>query len=499
MSTSHQLATQWVNPSDVSTILFVLGGDVVQKAFSQATGTLYVPVCFSFGCVAYAFVALVGIIGDGRLLAPPDYPCKVLNLKSGYLRENKNFVLGRLLRDLEAIETREENLPSEGGSDEGGNYGLKITVFEATWNKNDRTEFSWSWVHAVGVVITIIQLVLAFIPFIVHRTWSVLLITGAGTLLVQWIGLLPQWRAEKLPNRQRSEQVYAMTSGNGSREVMVIFGCGNCLDIESLAASQSPRNGRPWEKFLWLSRPQEGRDRDFPIARRNTMLRKAKRSDVWMFRGYPIGFIITEVSCVCLSVLWLLLLVNVSARSEFPESWCLLGVGALGMFQNAWLAARELTPEMRNLPLNRVDQVKSRKVMDCIMDFHATYKLGLPLKDEFFPGKLKEDEEAWWGGDRRQYNERRMEDLTRGEPRQMAHNFDQKLGFLGETFSGADATLIPIPEVSEKQKTARTHQTAPGGGETAAESSEFMAPRPLPRAPTLEMRSGSKAPPVWLA
>jgi len=129
MSTSHQLATQWVNPSDVSTILFVLGGDVVQKAFSQATGKLYVPVCFSFGCVAYAFVALVGIIGDGRLLAPPDYPCKVLNLKSGYLRENKNFVLGRLLRDLEAIETRKENLPSEDGSDEGGNYGLKITGF----------------------------------------------------------------------------------------------------------------------------------------------------------------------------------------------------------------------------------------------------------------------------------------------------------------------------------------------------------------------------------
>ena len=141
MSTSHQLATQWVNPSDVSTILFVLGGDVVQKAFSQATGKSYVPVCFSFGCVAYAFVALVGIIGDGRLLATPDYPCKVLNLKSGYLRENKNFVLGRLLRDLEAIETRQENVSSEEVGEEGGNYGLKITVFEAAWNKNDRTEF----------------------------------------------------------------------------------------------------------------------------------------------------------------------------------------------------------------------------------------------------------------------------------------------------------------------------------------------------------------------
>jgi hypothetical protein len=500
MSTSHQLATQWVNPSDVSTILFVLGGDVVQKAYSQATGKVYVPVCFSFGCVAYAFVALVGIIGDGRLLAPPDYPCKVLNLKSGYLRENKNFVLGRLLRDLEAIETRKESLAQEEHGEDSSGYALKITVFEATWNKNGRTEFSWSWVHAVGIVITIFQLLLAFIPFIVHRTWSVLLITGAGTLLVQWTGLLPQWRAEKLPNRQRSDQVYAMTSGNGSREVMVIFGYGNCLDIESLAALQSPRNGRPWEKFLWLSRPQEGSDRELSMIRRNTMLRKAKRSDVWMFRGYPIGFIITQVSCGCLSVLWLLLLVNVSARSEFPESWCLLGVGALGMFQNAWLAARELTPEMRNLPLKRVDQVKSRKAMDCIMDFHATYNLGLPLRDEFFPGKLRPDEEAWWRGDIEQYNERREFDHSRGKPRQMTRNSEHDSVFWGEGFSRADATLIPL-QVSEKRpEPTRAHQNQYGVGTIAGDGGESSrAPRPLPRAPTLEMRTDSKVPPVWAA
>ena len=62
----------------------VVGGDVVQNAFAQGTGKLYTPVCFSFGCVAYAFTTLVGIIGDGRLLPRPDYPAKVLNLGSGY-------------------------------------------------------------------------------------------------------------------------------------------------------------------------------------------------------------------------------------------------------------------------------------------------------------------------------------------------------------------------------------------------------------------------------
>ncbi|KAF5235242.1 hypothetical protein FAUST_7207 [Fusarium austroamericanum] len=496
MSTSHELATQWVNPSDVSTILFVLGGDVVQKAYSQATGTAYVPVCFSFGCVAYAFVALVGIIGEGRLLSPPDYPCKVLNLKSGYARENKNFVLGRLLRDLEAIETRKEALAYKGHGDGSYNYGLKISVFEATYNKNGRTEFSWNWVHAVGIIITILQLALAFIPFIVHRTWSILLITGAGTILVQWAGVLPQWRAEKLPNRQRSNQVYAMTSGNGSRDVMVILGYGNCLDLESLATSQSPRNGRPWEKFLSLSRPQEGDDRKLSLIRRNTMLRKAKRSNFWMFRGYPTGFIFTQISCACLSVLWLLLLINVSARSEFPESWCLLGVGALGMFQNAWLAARELTPEMRNIPLKPVEQIKGRKVMDSIMDFHATYRLGLPLRDEFFPGDLRPDEVAWWKGDMEAYNNRRRSDRSRGDPRPMACNFEDDALFARDDFPGA--IRAPI-ELSEKpSRSSKAYQDRHNVGVTEDDGGESStSPRPPPRVAIFDTRTDSKVAPVW--
>ncbi|KAL7767320.1 hypothetical protein ACKLNR_001621 [Fusarium oxysporum f. sp. zingiberi] len=471
-----------------------------ETAYSQATGKIYVPVCFSFGCVAYAFVALVGIIGDGRLLAPPDYPCKVLNLKSGYLRENKNFVLGRLLRDLEAIETRKANIATEDQSFDRSSYALKITVFEAMWNKNERTEFSWSWIHVVGITITLIQLTLAFIPFIVNRTWSVLLITGAGTLLVQWTGLLPQWRAEKLPNRQRSDQVYAITSGNGSREVMVILGFGKCLDLESLAASQSPRNGRPWEKFLWLSRPQEGTDRDLSVIRRNTMLRKAKRSDTWLFRGVPIGFIITQASCTCLSVLWLLLLVNVSARGEFPDSWCLLGVGGLGMFQNAWLAAKELTPESRNIPLKRVDQVTGRKAMDCIMDFHSTYNLGEPLRDEFFPGALRPDEEAWWKGDVEQYNERRVSERSRGEPRRKPRYSGHESFLLGDDNLRTDTTGIPLP-VSEKRPdpTLAQQHTPYWATATNDESGPSTSPRPLPRVPTLEMRVDSKMPPVWAA
>ncbi|OHE94170.1 hypothetical protein CORC01_10508 [Colletotrichum orchidophilum] len=416
-STAKELEAQWINPGDVSTILFILGGDIVQKAFSQGTGKAYVPVCFSFGCAAYAFIGLVGIIGDGRLLSPPDYACKVLNLGSGYLRESRSFVLGRLLRDMEAVESR-----MSVADDEDGDYALRISVFEATWNGNDPTKFSWSYLHLIGMVVTLIQLGIALVPFFINRSWNVLLITAAGTVLVQLTGILPQWTAEKLPNRQRSAQIFALTTGNGSRDIMVILGYGRCLDLEALASMPSPRISRPWEKFRWLSKPQRNKMKEPMMPRRNTMLRNAKRCAVWPVRGLPLGFILTQTSFIILSVLWLLLLINVSGSRSIPETWCILGVGGLGMFQNAWLAAAEVPTKLRNLPLKRVDRIKSRKVMDAIMDFHTTYGRGTSLRNEFFPGELKPEEKSWWHGDYSQYEKKRREDKLRSESRRDSPN-----------------------------------------------------------------------------
>jgi hypothetical protein len=98
-STEYQLVGQWANPSDVLSVLLIVGGDVVQKALAQASGGYFTPVCFSFGWVGYSLNALVSIIGDGRLLPEPDHPVKVFNLENGYVRENKNWIIGRVLRD----------------------------------------------------------------------------------------------------------------------------------------------------------------------------------------------------------------------------------------------------------------------------------------------------------------------------------------------------------------------------------------------------------------
>lgn len=159
--TTSTLLSQWSNPADISTILMVIGSDVVQKALAQGTGVWYLtPVCFSFGCVSYAFTALVNIIGSGRLLPEPDYPVKVFNLESGYGRENKNWVVGRILRDIETSLSEEEPLADD---------AIRISVYEAAVNRNGLTHFSLSHVHLWGLACILVQLGLATIPVALAR------------------------------------------------------------------------------------------------------------------------------------------------------------------------------------------------------------------------------------------------------------------------------------------------------------------------------------------
>jgi hypothetical protein len=59
---SGQFSDQWKNPSDVFSVLLILGGDVVESALGQLSGSMITPVAFSFGmrtfptslCVLYS-------------------------------------------------------------------------------------------------------------------------------------------------------------------------------------------------------------------------------------------------------------------------------------------------------------------------------------------------------------------------------------------------------------------------------------------------------------
>ncbi|KAI0545163.1 hypothetical protein F4679DRAFT_588785 [Xylaria curta] len=411
--TAKELSSQFANPSDVTTVLMVIGGDVVQKALAQTTGCLYTPVCFSFGWVTYAFMALVGIIGDGRLLPPPDYAVKVFNLRSGYCRENRNWIIGRIVRDMEAHMSRTEPRP---------NGGIRISVWEAQENPNRHTKHSYNTIHVLGFVVTTLQLIVASIPLICYGDWGILFLTSAGTFLAIVAGALPQWRVEKLPNRQHSEANFALTTGNGSRDIMIIIGRGRCLDLEELSSQETPRSGTPWEKFAQgrpglFAKPRTGPG-DFPIFHRTgTQIMNART-----IRGLPSGFWLTLCFCIVQSISWLIILITSAALNE--NTWFLIIVGVIGMFQNAYLAAVERSPQHRNLPLQHVETIMTRKVMDGLMDLQVSYGCAYPLLSEFFPGPLREMETAWWDGDRKIYDEIRSQDKnSRGVPRSLMPNF----------------------------------------------------------------------------
>lgn len=465
-STASMLGSQWTNPSEVTTVLMIIGGDVVQKALAQTTGCWYSPVCFSFGWVPYSFTALISVLGDGRLLPEPDVGCKVINLNSGYSRDNKNWVIGRLLRDSEAHVQRLKP---------PGNEAIRISIWEALENHNKPTEHRFWSIHAWGLLFMTLQLGLAIVPLRLYGDWGILLITGAGTILSIIMGALPQWTAEKLPNRQHSKSVFALTVGNGSRDVMVIKGNGKCLDLEELSVSETPRSGRPWKKF---NSPEPlGPNKTWPKPRQ---IRRTT-SDLLATKlrgGFPMGFLVTYVACAIQSILWLVLLVSVSALVS--HTWFLLGVGFIGMFQNAILAAAEIKPEHRNLPLHYVETiVGTRKVMDGLMDFHVHYHCGQHLVREFFPGNLQPPEEAWWKGERNAYDDDREKHMDiRGPPR--SRMLDSKsdsplrqsreLGELAETTLKSSPPLqavsfgdtIPISQYQpDRPKELRTPDTWP--------------------------------------
>src|SRR5271170_4940945 len=102
-ATTAEFLVQWHNPKEVIAVLLIIGGEIVQKALAQlSAGRGYiVPVAFSFGWVAYAFSTIVTLVGDGRLMPEPDYHCKVINVENGFARENRSWIIGRLLRDKE--------------------------------------------------------------------------------------------------------------------------------------------------------------------------------------------------------------------------------------------------------------------------------------------------------------------------------------------------------------------------------------------------------------
>ncbi|KAI1378431.1 hypothetical protein F4677DRAFT_443646 [Hypoxylon crocopeplum] len=423
---SEEFATQAKNPTDVFSVLLILGGDVVARALGQLVGSRLTPVAFSFGWVAYAVTAVVSAVGENKLMPASDFPCKVINGENGFVRDNYSWVIGRVVRDFETWMDKQPraengvpypNTDVDGAKGEEGD-GAAVQnpvearvkeIIELSWENNKKRARGkgrpepkerppkaglcvsvyrakqaskrvpgYDIPYIAGYVTCLLQLGIAAIPCGLYGDWSILLITGAGTILAFASGAIPQWAKEKWACRENTNKTFVLTKGNGSQHAIVIQGAGVGFDLEDLAAAD----------------------------------------------GGAITSRVTRLVVIAMAALWILLLIAASGLSD--NSWFLLAVGGLGILQNAYVAGTSREPEAFGMPLEFVEVIGKPSVMDTLFAVEDKYpRLGQSMVATLFPGELRSAEEQRWQG----YRARRieMEKQQRAEKeRQKAEKISQQ-------------------------------------------------------------------------
>ncbi|AEO68450.1 uncharacterized protein THITE_14002, partial [Thermothielavioides terrestris NRRL 8126] len=362
---SSWMLSQWRNPGDILSVLLLLGPDVIQRAIAQLAGRAITPVAFSFGWVAYAVSALLSSFGDGRLMPESETSFVVIDTNSGHSRVARNWVLGRLLRDFndrldEEMKDEQEHISSDSHDKErrappelGKGTGeanqkhfeaLRVTVFEVDDNPpapHGVPTLDWVWYS--GIVVMVLQLAVAAVPWAVNGAWNIFMVTAAGNLLASVGGSLPQWRREKWACPKAGGDTAAITEGNGSRSAMVILGKkGLGLKLEVLA--------------------------------RGTRMAPATR--------------LTRVASTVLATLWVLFLITVAGIKE--HTWYLLGIGLVGSIQNLVAAGVRRSPGALGIHIKQVEVIRARYVSETLKQVEKRYPLvGTALLSVFFPGSMR--------------------------------------------------------------------------------------------------------------
>lgn len=339
------------------------------------------------GWVAFAVTAVISAVGENLLMPPSDFACMVINGENGFSRNNRSWIIGRIVRDFGSwmdkqprrreLSVRPQEQSSKpvhellqrlldskwdqlktGAKTKGkpepkrpAKAGLCISVYRA--QEAARGHPGYDAPYITGILTGIIQLGVAAIPCGLFGDWSILLVTGAGIVLCSATGALSQWSEEKWACRGNTEKTFVLTAGNGSQHAIVIQGNGVGLDFEDLAASGSTTGS-------------------------STFASQA-----------------TRLTTTFLGALWIFLLISAAGIKE--NTWFLLAVGGIGILQNVYTAGASRSPEAFGVPLEFIEVMGEPKVMDALYEAESRYpRLGQSLLPVFFPGRLNDEEQEKW-------------------------------------------------------------------------------------------------------
>ena len=405
----------WRSPGDVASLLMIMNGDIVQKAIAQLCGPRLVPVAFSFGWVVYSIQALSAVLGTGRLMPTnPDWESIVINLDSGYVRANRSWILGRLLRDwdykpkdkqglcitfLDAVRRENAEADRENYRLDAGLPGMELGLHDSARQVNpDEETGSTSGIEAhplkfdpgLTKSIAVANRMDSNISWLdrCHRVMmSKMLSTSrvvGGLLkprclkmdnvwLFAWVMIIFQFVMAGVPIVRYHELSTMMFTIAGT---ILALWCGSL---------------QQWSEEKWCYR--ETVNKNFCLTQGNGSQHVivVRGNDVsWDFEFLASGRIQRNTRTTILVALqaffWLGLLVAI-ARKE-GQTWFLMLVGAIGTFQNIVIAAAPRKPSAFGIYLEEQPAIHQKKVRDALLQVDQKMPLlAQTLFPIFFPGR----------------------------------------------------------------------------------------------------------------
>ena len=361
---SSRVREQWQNPRDILSVLLITGPEVVNVALAQFYASLFKPVPFSFGWVAYAFMFLLKTAGRLKLRPETDFPHFLVRCGTEPRTfENASWLLGRILKDYESwmpgrvAEKIESLLEAKWRLDQDRmgqsvswesrplRAGIVVTVFKQKRISPTRDKVFWS-----GVIVAVVQAGIAAVPCGLYGQWEILLITVCGTCFAWVMGALLE---RSLLTRTDEGKMFALTQGRGYQHAIVIVGNGDGYDLEQLA---------------------------------NDGLSNVISDSL--------HYLMTLFASIMV-VLWTALLITTSGIES--STWYLMAVGALGMLQNIYAAGAARRPDAYGIHLDLVTVIGEVKTMSALLALEASFRTaGSSLLPIIFPGTLRANEVQQW-------------------------------------------------------------------------------------------------------